>query len=110
VPPSAVQVGVLTPIITEVITGYHIFSIPSVVKNHTIYIRGNGAVVGGAVQIRTASSPGYTGTFAPYGNPINVVADGERVVNIPMALFHVMRIEVANPIIGGTVSVFYKGD
>jgi len=110
-PPSAVAVGVLTPIIENATTGgYHIFSIPSAIKNHTFYIRGNGPVSAGAIQIRTASSPGYTGTFAPYGNPISIVSDSERVVNIPSALFHAVRVEVSGILVGGTVTVYYKGD
>ena len=110
-PPSTVALGVLTPILLDATDGkHHIFSVPSAIKNHTFYIRGNGAIATGSIQIRTASSPNYTGTFAPYGNAIPIPANAERVVNIPWALFHAIRIEVSSPIIGGTVSVYYKGD
>jgi hypothetical protein len=108
--PTSVALGVLTPILLDATTGYHTFSVPSAIKNHTFYIRGNGPVSSGSIQLRTASSPQYTGTFAPYSNPILVYPNTERVVNIPQALFHVVRVEVALPIAGGTVSVFYKGD
>lgn len=108
--PSVVALGVLTPILIEVTDDYHIFSVPSAIKNHTFYVRGNGPVSSGSIQIRTASSPGYTGTFAPYSNPVLVYPNTERVVNIPQALFHAVRVEVATPIVGGTVTVFYKGD
>jgi hypothetical protein len=109
--PSSVALGVLTPILLDAITGaFHVFSVPSAIKNHTFYIRGNGPITAGSIQIRTASSPLYTGQFAPYGNPVPIAANAERVVNIPWALFHAIRVEVADGIFGGTVSVYYKGD
>ena len=108
--PSSVALGVLTPILIEVTDDFHVFSVPSAIKNHTFYVRGNGPVSAGSIQLRSASSPTYTGTFAPYSNPILVYPDTERVVNIPQALFHAIRVEVATPIVGGTVTVFYKGD
>lgn len=108
--PTSVALGVLTPILIDATVGFHVFSVPSAIKNHTFYVRGNGPVSAGAIQLRSASSPGYTGTFAPYSNPVLVYPDTERVVNIPQALFHALRVEVSTPIVGGTVTVFYKGD
>lgn len=78
-------------------------------REHTFYIVGSSGVSAGAVQIETAPSPSYTGTWAPLGNAVTVVASSAAVVNITGA-FGALRARVSSTVTDGTVSVEYFGN
>ena len=79
------------------------------IRNHVLYIRGNGAVGAGAIQLETASDPDYTGTWAALaGCPITVVATSELIVNLS-GIFRFLRARISTDITVGTVTVSYVG-
>jgi hypothetical protein len=76
---------------------------------HTIYLQGNGSVSAGAIQMETAIETDYTGTWAPLGGPVTVVADATVIVQITGA-FAAMRARISTTIAGGTVTVEAVGN
>lgn len=84
-------------------------AIPSTIKRHTFYIKGNGAVGAGAIQIRTADTPDYTGLWSPVGTPITVVANAEVHVSIE-GVFGALRADISTTVTVGTATVLYVGE
>lgn len=78
-------------------------------REHTFYIVGSAGVAAGAVQIETAPSQDYGGTWAPLGNAVTVVASTAAIVQVTGALLAV-RARVSTNISSGTVSVVYVGN
>ncbi len=80
------------------------------VQEHTIYIRGNGTVSTGAIQLETASDPAYNGTWAPLGSPVTVTV-AENVLNVTGKL-DALRARVSTTVTGsgGSVDVYYNGN
>lgn len=78
-------------------------------REHTFYIVGSSGVSAGAVQIETAPSAEYAGTWAPLGNAVTVVASTAAVVNVTGA-FGAIRARISTTVADGTVSVEYFGN
>jgi hypothetical protein len=92
-------------------------AIPPGIKRHTFYIRGNGAIGAGAIQLETASDPDYTGTWAALvndlatatTNPVTVVGSAEVIYRIDGA-FTALRARISTTITTTTVTVIYRGE
>lgn len=83
--------------------------IPSSFRRHKINIKGNGAVGAGAIQIETASSVDYAGTWNPLGGgPITVLANSEVEYNFE-GIYAAMRARISTEVTVGTVTVTYEG-
>lgn len=75
-------------------------------REHTFYIVGTGTISAGAVQLETARTTDYSGTWAPLGSPITVTA-AANVVQIT-GCFLALRARVSTNIAGGgSVTVEY---
>lgn len=72
-------------------------------REHTFYIVGAGTISAGAVQIETARTTDYSGTWAPLGSPITVTA-AANVVQIT-GCFLALRARVSTNLTGTTPSV-----
>ncbi len=70
----------------------------------TIYITGSAGISAGAVQLESAPTPGYTGTWAAHGSPITVAADTTKIVQVVGSL-GVVRARISTNVVGGTVDV-----
>ena len=83
--------------------------IPNSFTRHKITIKGNGAVGAGAIQVETADSPDYSGTWNPLGGgPITVVADSELEYTFE-GVFNALRARISTTVTVGTVTVTYVG-
>lgn len=74
----------------------------------TYFIVGSAGVASGAVQVESAHLTGYTGTWAPEGAAITVVATSVKTVKVT-GVGHVGRVRVSTVLAGGTVSVWAMG-
>jgi hypothetical protein len=75
-------------------------------REHTFYIVGAGTVSAGAVQLETARTTDYSGTWAPLGAAITVTA-AANVVQIT-GCFLALRARISSNITGGgSVTVEY---
>jgi hypothetical protein len=74
----------------------------------TLYVRGNGAVSAGSVQLETAHDKEYTGNWAVIGAPVIVPGNGEAIFHTHEALAAI-RVRVAANVVGGTATVFCVG-
>lgn len=74
----------------------------------TLYVRGNGAVSAGGVQLETAHDKEYTGSWAVIGAPVVVPSNGEALFSTDVALAAI-RVRVTTPVVGGTATVFCVG-
>ena len=79
------------------------------VREHTFYIIGSAGVSAGAVQIETAMSDTYAGTWAPLGAAITVGNNTVQIVQVTGALDWV-RARISSNITNGTVTVEYVGN
>lgn len=77
-------------------------------KYHTIYIVGSAGVSAGAVQLETAPSEDYAGTWAALGSPVTVVASATVIAQATGA-FQAIRARISTTVANGTVSVSYVG-
>lgn len=83
---------------------------PASAKEHSFYIFAASGVTGGAIQIESADDPNFSGTWAPLGAPIAVVASTEIIFNYTGSLIAV-RARVSTTISGGgapSANVNYK--
>jgi len=71
-------------------------------KNITLYITGSAGVGAGAVQLETAPTPGYAGTWAAIGSPVTVAASTTKIVQLAGVL-GVVRARISTNVTGGTV-------
>lgn len=78
------------------------------INEATFYIIGGPGVASGAVQIEEAHTKEYTGTWAPVGSPVTVVADTVKTIKAT-GVGHVMRARISTVVAGGTVSVLAMG-
>lgn len=86
-----------------------VIAIPPSYDYHSIIIQGSSGVASGAVQLESAAAPDYAGTWAPVGGgPITVVADTEAAIDFE-GTFIFLRARISTDIVGGTVTVTYKG-
>lgn len=84
-------------------------AIPNTFDRHQVSIKGSAGISAGAVQIETADSFDYTGTWTPVsGGPITAVANEEIVVNFN-GLYRAIRARISTDIVGGTIDVNYTG-
>jgi hypothetical protein len=68
----------------------------------SIYLEAVGTVSAGAVQVETALSADYTGTWAPLGSPITLVTNTTKVAQFTGA-FKAVRARISTNITGGAV-------
>lgn len=108
-PPMHIPKGVLVELLQDTVNGSVVVALPLNIVNHTVYIRGTGAVSGGAVQLASSSANGYSGTFAPIGTPVPVPANGETMVNIGPGVLNCLKVSFPTPVAGGTATVRYVG-
>ena len=101
--------GVLQPLQTAATTGNGIvIAIPSSFRQHTVYIKGTDIPSAGAIQLETADSPDYAGTWAPVaGSPVTV-PDGEIAINFE-GIYQFLRARISTTVASGTVDVNYVG-
>jgi hypothetical protein len=78
-------------------------------REHAFYVRGNGALSAGAVQIETSVDGNDSGTWAPLGTAVTLVANTTSIVQITGALLAV-RARITTAVDGGTVTVVYVGN
>jgi hypothetical protein len=96
---SAATVGNGTPL-----------AIPPSVRDHKFTIEGSAGVATGAIQIESAATPDYSGTWSPVGGgPITVVVSAQLEVNFS-GIFSALRARISTTITGGTVTVTYVGN
>lgn len=102
--------GLQTVVQSAVTTGNGTaLAIPPSVNNHKFTIEGSAGIASGAIQIESASSPDYTGTWNPVGGgPINVPVSSQLEVNF-QGVFSALRARVSTAVVGGTVTVTYVG-
>jgi hypothetical protein len=75
-------------------------------REHTFYIVGAGTISAGAVQLETARTTDYSGTWAPLGSALSVTS-AANVVQIT-GCFLALRARVSTNIAGGgSVTVEY---
>jgi hypothetical protein len=74
------------------------------VRQVTCYITGSAGVSAGAVQLETAPSATFAGTWAPLGTAVTVVASTTAVATT-IGSFKAIRARISTPVTGGTVSV-----
>lgn len=80
------------------------------VENHAIYIKGDGTIGAGAIQIESADAFDYSGTWAAIGGgPVTVVSDSELIVNFTGA-YRFLRARISTTITTTTVTVKYQGN
>lgn len=75
---------------------------------HAFYITGSGTISAGAVQIETAPTADYSGTWAPLGAPVTVTA-ACALLSFSGALDFIRARVTTNIAGGGSVSVDYNG-
>lgn len=73
-------------------------------REHTLYITGSAGISAGAVQLETAPSPDYTGTWAALGSPVTAVASSVAVAQVT-GCFGALRARISTTVVGGTVDV-----
>jgi hypothetical protein len=96
---SAVTTGNGTPL-----------AIPASINNHKFTIEGSAGIGAGAIQIESAATPDYTGTWSPVaGGPITVPVSSQIEVNF-QGIFSALRARVSTNVTGGTVTVTYVGN
>jgi len=84
-------------------------AIPPSFNNHRINIKGNGAVGAGAIQIESAETNDYSGTWSPIaGSPITVPQSAEIDVNFTGVYKHI-RARISTTVTVSTVTVTYQG-
>jgi len=92
-------------------------AIPSSIRHHVFYIKGNGVIGAGAITIETADDPDYAGTWAALpsytdptlnANPITVVSSAEKIYSYTGALIAV-RARISTTVTTATVTVTYRG-
>lgn len=74
----------------------------------TVYIVGGAGIASGAVQVESAHLAGYTGTWAPEGAAVTVVASTVKTVKVTGVGF-VLRVRISTVLAGGTVDVYVVG-
>lgn len=85
-----------------------VIAVPSSFNQHSFYIKGIDIPSAGAVQLESADSSDYTGTWAPLaGGPVTV-PDGEVLVQLVGVLMFI-RARISTDITSGTVNVNYVG-
>lgn len=86
-----------------------VMAVPAHMQLHTINIKGSSGVASGAIQIESADTPDYAGTWSPLGGgPITVVASSEFDINFT-GTFRFIRARISTTIGSGTVTVTYIG-
>lgn len=70
----------------------------------SIYITGSAGVSAGAVQLESAPTPAYAGTWAAHGSPVVVAASTTKIVQVVGSL-GVIRARISTTVADGTVSV-----
>lgn len=84
-------------------------AIPNSFTQHKVSIKGIGAVGAGAIQIESADTEDYSGTWSPVaGGPITVVASAELDVNFS-GIYKFLRARISTTVTVGTVTVDYQG-
>ena len=109
-PPMHIPKGVLVELLQDVVNGSIVVALPLNIQHHTIYIRGNGTISAGTVQLASASANGYSQTFAPIGTAITVPANGETMVNFGPAVLNCLKVSFPVSVSGGTASIRYVGN
>lgn len=74
----------------------------------TFYVVGSAGVASGAVQAEEAHVAAYSGTWAPNGAPVTVVASSVKTVKVTGVSF-VGRVRISTVLAGGTVDVWALG-
>ena len=92
-------------------------AIPSSIRHHTFYIKGNGVIGAGAVTLETADNTEYAGTWAALpsytdptnnANPVTVTSSAEKIYTFIGALAAV-RARISTTVTTTTVTVIYRG-
>lgn len=73
-------------------------------SEHTFYIAAAGTITAGAIQIETARSDDYTGTWAALGSAVTLTTNTTAIVQITGCLLAV-RARVSTNLTGTTPSV-----
>lgn len=80
---------------------------PAVALNHAqrsvVYLKGSAGISAGAVQVETADTPDYAGTWTPESTPVTVTASALFQVDINRPVGAV-RTRVTTNFTGGTFS------
>jgi flagellar basal body rod protein FlgF len=110
-PPVLALRGVLETLQDAETTGNgNAIIVPSVARNHTIFIQGSAGVSAGAIQIEGAETVDYTGDWAPIGGgPVDVPDDAETIINFE-GIFKAIRTRVSTDVVDGTATVKYLGN
>lgn len=108
---TAAPRGTLVNLQTVATTGNGlVLAIPASFKRHTVTIQGSAGVGAGAVQLESADSYNYAGTWNPVGGgPVTVAATTEKVINFE-GTYLFIRARISSDITGGTVTVTYIGN
>lgn len=69
----------------------------------TLYIIGSAGVGAGAIQLETADTATYAGTWAALGSPVTVVASAQVIVQ-KTGCFKFVRARVSTTVTGGSVT------
>lgn len=83
-------------------------AIPNSFREHVFIIKGSAGVNAGAIQVESAESFDYAGTWAAQGSPVTVLASTELTVNLS-GIFPFLRARISTGIGVGTVTVTYQG-
>ena len=73
-------------------------------REHTWYLEGDGTISTGAIQIETARTKNYAGTWAPIAGPVTLIA-GCLIVSYTGALMFTRSRFTTNVTGGGTATV-----
>jgi len=86
-----------------------VIAIPPSFVNHRINIKGNGVIGAGAIQIESADTGDYAGTWSPVaGSPISVPSSAEVDVNFS-GVYKFLRARISTTVTTTTVTVTYQG-
>ncbi len=77
-------------------------------EDSAFYIIWSAGVTAGAVQLESAQTKGYTGTWAPLGSALNFKNDATDLVQLAGPLLFV-RARVSDTVVGGTLTVVLVG-
>lgn len=83
-------------------------NIPPGFKNHTIIVIGTAGISAGAVQVESADSDSYAGTWNAEGSPLAAAASAEVAAHLT-GVFLALRARVSTTVVGGTITVIYFG-
>jgi hypothetical protein len=89
----------------------NVLAIPPSIRRHNITIIGGHTVSTGAIQIESADTPDYSGTWGQIGGGPITIVDSTSIVVTFEGIFNFIRTRISTNVTGtnGTVSVVYRG-